>query len=453
MSGCRMSLSDAAQALQAELAGNDVQFDGVGTDSRSIQAGQLFVALRGPNFDGHAYVAKALESGAACAMVEKSLDVAAPQLVVGDTLKALGRLASHWRKQLGLPVVAVTGSNGKTTVKEMLAAVLSCTGNTYATRGNLNNDIGVPLTLLSLEPQHKMAVVEMGANHPGEIAYLTHLALPDVALLNNAAAAHLEGFGSLEGVANAKGEIFQGLQGNGVAVINADDPFAGLWHGLASPNTVITFGLENKADVTCQWQWTQEGMGIDVQTPKGEFSCQLNVIGRHNVMNALAATAASIAIDTPLDAIKTGLQAMRPVAGRLQMRKGINGSIIIDDTYNANPNSLKAALEVLAHYEGKRFVALGDMGELGEGAARLHKEAAEQCRDYKLHRFCAIGENSRYAVQSFGVGGEHFQSHEAMVEYLTAELDNKSILLIKGSRSMRMERIVDGLSLPNNKGV
>jgi len=447
MSGCRMKLSDAAKALQVELTGSDVEFDGVSTDSRSVRPGQLFVALKGPNFDGHEYVGQAIKSGAAAAMVQTRLDIKAPQLVVGNCLKALGQLGSYWRRHLGLPIVAVTGSNGKTTVKEMIAAILSQIGEIYATRGNLNNDIGVPLTLLSLESKHKAAVVEMGANHPQEISYLTQLALPNVALVNNAAAAHLEGFGSLEGVANAKGEIFQGLQGKGIAVINVDDPFADLWRSLASGNRVITFGLENPADVTCEWQWTPDGMGISVNTPAGEFSAQINVIGKHNVMNALAAVSAGLAANVPLAAIKAGLQAMQAVPGRLQLKKGVNGSLLIDDTYNANPSSLKAALGVLAHFEGKKLVALGDMGELGAGAEQLHHDAGEQCREFNITQLCTVGNNSRFAVQNFGVDGHHFESHEDMIAYLEKQLDKNSILLIKGSRSMRMERIVNGLTL------
>ena len=447
MSGCKMMLSKAVPAIHAELHGNDAEFDGVSTDSRSVRPGQLFVALKGPSFDGHEYVGQAIKSGAVAAMVEQRLDVNAPQLIVGNCLKALGQLGSYWRRHLGLPIVAVTGSNGKTTVKEMIAAILSQSGEIYATRGNLNNDIGVPLTLLSLEPKHKAAVVEMGANHAQEISYLTQLTLPNVALVNNAAAAHLEGFGSLEGVANAKGEIFQGLQGKGVAVINVDDPFADLWRGLAKGNKVVTFGLENRADVTCEWQWTPEGMGISVNTPAGEFSAQLNVIGKHNVMNALAAIAASLAMGASLEAVQAGLQTMQAVPGRLQLKKGVNGSLLIDDTYNANPSSLKAALGVLAHFQGKKLVALGDMGELGAGAERLHHDAGEQCREFNITQLCAVGNYSQSAVQAFGVDGHHFESHEAMVAYLENQLDKNSILLIKGSRSMRMERIVNGLTL------
>lgn len=446
MSGCQLFLEEAAQAIEADLFGENLQFAGVSTDSRSIQPGQLFVALTGPNFDGHDYAAKAVDSGASCVLVESQLDVTVPQLVVKDSLKALGRLGAYWRRKLAMLIVAVTGSNGKTTVKEMLASILSQTGETFATRGNLNNDIGVPLTLLSLEQKHQTAVVELGANHLGEIAYLTNLTAPDVAVVNNAAAAHLEGFGSLDGVANAKGEIFQGLQGKGRAVINVDDPYAQLWHSLASPNKVTTFGMQNEADVTCHWQWADQGMELNISTPVGEVSCELKLIGRHNVMNALAATAAAIAANTPLVAIKSGLQAMRPVPGRLQLKQGINGSKLIDDTYNANPSSLKAALEVLSHFEGKKILALGDMGELGEGAEQLHFEAGERSRELNLNQLCAIGKNSQRAVNAFGENGRHYASHEAMIEYLAAELDEKSVLLIKGSRSMRMERIVDGLS-------
>lgn len=452
MSGCNMTLASIAKAIDAELVSADAalqhqRIDGVSSDSRALMPGQLFVALKGPNFDAHDYLAQALAAGAVAVMVERRMSVAAPQLVVGDTLQALGKLGAAWRQELGLPMIAVTGSNGKTTVKEIMASILAQTGPIFATKGNLNNDIGVPLTLLSIETQHVAAVVEMGANHAKEIEYLTNLTHPNVAVLTNAAAAHLEGFGSLAGVANAKGEIFQGLQGTGWAVINADDQYVDLWRQLAAPNSIITFGLNNAADVSCQWQWSQQGMQLDVSLPEDNFSCHLDLIGRHNVMNALAAIAATKSAGVPVEAIKQGIEAMQAVPGRLQMKQGAGEAMVIDDTYNANPTSLRAALDVLTHFQGQKVLALGDMGELGEDTPALHREAGGTAKSLGIDRLYALGENSALAVQEFGANAEHFNSHESLVDALKKAMHKDTVVLVKGSRSMKMERVVAGITI------
>jgi UDP-N-acetylmuramoyl-tripeptide--D-alanyl-D-alanine ligase len=445
MAGCEISLMDAAAALQARLVGGNAVFTGVSSDSRAVQPGELFVALCGPNFDAHDFAEDARKAGAVALLVDHELRCALPQLVVPDTLRALGQLGAYWRSQLTIPVIAVTGSNGKTTVKEILKSIFSRLGDTLATRGNLNNHIGVPLTLLSINKQHKAAVIEMGANHPNEISYLTNITRPDVALINNAAPVYLEGFGSLEGVAKAKGEIYQGLDKKGTAIINADDQFAPLWRQLARNNRQLTFGLQQPADVSCQWQGDINGNRLNVRTPMGEFSCVMKLLGRHNVMNALAATTAAVAANVALPVIAEGIAALSAVPGRMQLKPGVNGARIIDDTYNANPNSLRAGLEVLAACEGKRFLVLGDMGELGENTLELHKQAGLDAARLKIDRVFTLGGFSQEAAQAFGSNARHFEDVDALVNSVVPQLSKDVTVLVKGSRMMRMERVVAAL--------
>jgi len=474
MSGCKLLLSQVAPQIDAQLVGADLEFDGVSTDTRAVGAGQLFVALKGPNFDAHDFVEDAVSAGAVALLVERRLDIALPQLVVNDSLIGLGRLAAYWRSLLAIPFAAVTGSNGKTTVKEMLAAIFSQQGDTLATSGNLNNHIGVPLTVLSISAQHKAAVIEMGANHAGEIAYLTNIVKPTVAIINNAAAAHLEGFGSLEGVAKAKGEIYQGLVADGVAIINADDSFASLWRSLTKKYRTISFGLKPGAEVSCQWQGNIDGNQLEIKTPQGQFTCAIKLVGEHNVMNALAATAVALGANVGLETIKAGLESLASVPGRLQSKPGVDGVRIIDDTYNANPNSLRAGLDVLAACAGSKYLVLGDMGELGDDAAQLHTEAGERARTLGIDKLFTLGEFSQQAAIAFGDNAAHFNSLDPLIEALRLALSKwalsqqqvtrqerlnqenqgqghaKVTLLIKGSRMMHMERVVDALSLDSS---
>jgi len=361
----------------------------------------------------------------------------------------LGRLAAAWRAHYAVPMAAVTGSNGKTTTKEMIAAILSRRGAVLATRGNLNNDIGVPLTLLRLRDEHRFAVIEMGANHAGEIAYLTGLARPDVAVITNAAAAHLEGFGSLEGVGRAKGEIFAGLRTGGVAVINADDAMAPLWFELAGDAQVRRFALDADAEVRGQWRAEHGGGHLKLTTPAGETHIHLPLAGRHNAMNALAAAAVTEALGAGLDDIRAGLESLVPVHGRLERIAGVGGMHIIDDTYNANPASLAAALDVLTGEEGSRWLVLGDMGELGQDGARLHAEAGALARAAGVERLLALGELTREAVQAFGAGAEHFADVETLVAVLRRDWPGLGTVLVKGSRSMHMERVIEALRADN----
>ena len=448
-----MLLSQAAQALGGKLLGSDVLFNAVSSDSRAITPGDLFVALQGERFDGSAFVAGALQSGAVAAMVNadrvKELSATGTQssiLLVEDTRLALGRLAAYWRAQFSIPVVAVTGSNGKTTVKEMLASILRVAAGdadaVLATKGNLNNDIGMPLTLLRLRATHRYAVIEMGMNHTGEIDYLTRLARPDVAIVNNASGAHLAGLGSVEAVARAKGEIFAGLPANGIAVINADDDFAPLWREQAGNRTAIEFALERAVAILAQWQVQGYGARIEVDTPQGSFNADLQVPGVHNVRNALAATAAAVALHIPLPDIAAGLENFSGVAGRLQRKPALHGAVLIDDTYNANPASLRSAIKVLMQAAGKTILVLGDMGELGSDAARLHGEIGAEARDMGVDELLALGELSSHAVREFGTGARHFERIEDLLAALDKDMDANSTVLVKGSRFMKMERVV-----------
>jgi len=440
-----MRLSEAAQVLSARQTGADVAFRGVSTDSRQPMPGALFFALQGPNFDGHAYVDAAREQGAAAAAVSKPCASPLPQIRVRDTRLALGRLTAHWRNRFDIPVIAVTGSNGKTTVRAMTAAILSRCGRALSTQGNLNNDIGLPLTLARLDPADRFAVVEMGANHPGEIGYLTGIARPTIGVVTNAGPAHLEGFGNLPGVARAKGELFAGLAGDAVAVINADDEFAPLWRELAAHCRTVEFGLTAGSDITAAWRGDAGGSDIDLATPQGSIALRLPLPGRHNVMNALAASAVAQLAGAGLDDIRQGLEALAPVDGRFNVHRLPGDITLIDDTYNANPGSLQVALEVLAESGGDTWLVLGDMGELGAAAPELHRQAGELARDAGITRVYGLGELAHAAVAGFAGPGAAFDSLEQLLEGLYSELHGPLHILVKGSRRMHMERVVDAL--------
>jgi UDP-N-acetylmuramoyl-tripeptide--D-alanyl-D-alanine ligase len=445
-----MHLSEAAIATKGRVIGQDVLFNSVGTDSRSLSQGQLFVALKGEHFDGHAYVQQSLSQGAIAAMASLDQTGLSPTLLVKDTRLSLGDLAAYWRQKFTLPLAAITGSNGKTTVKEMLASILRvATGDEnaiLATQGNLNNDIGLPLTLLKLRQQHRYAVVEMGMNHIGEISYLTAISRPTVALINNATLAHLGGLGSVEAIAKAKGEIFEGLAADGVAVINADDTFAPLWKKLAAPRQIMTFGLgaglDIGADVTARYQLQADGSDVQLQSPQGATEFHLPVSGLHNIRNALAAATAALAIQIPLMAIAKGLASFSGVKGRLQHRAGINGALVIDDSYNANPASVKAAIDVLAARPEEKLLVLGDMGELGASAAKMHAEIGSYSKTSGIKTLYALGDLSRETAKAFGKGATHYASPEALVHDLAQNMKTGVTVLVKGSRFMQMERVV-----------
>ncbi|MGR9107457.1 MAG: UDP-N-acetylmuramoyl-tripeptide--D-alanyl-D-alanine ligase [Gammaproteobacteria bacterium] len=446
----KMSLSEAAQIVGGRIEGADLAFSSVSIDTRAMRRGDLFVAIKGLNFDAHDFLDDARQQGAVAAVVSREIDCGMPYIRVDDTRTALGKLAREWRKRCGIPVVGVTGSNGKTTVKEMLAAIFAVNGEVLYTRGNLNNDIGVPLTLLGLHEKHSRAVIEMGANHPGEIAYTAELALPDVAVITNAGSAHLEGFGSPEGVARAKGELVQGLSDTGTAVLNADDPFFEFWKSLAGTRRVISFGLDAKAEVRADgltMNWTAAGFSNRFRLLHGnsETPIDLRLAGRHNISNALAAAGAALALGIGPAVIRQGLEQVKPVHGRMQAVAGLKGCLLIDDTYNANPSSFRAAMDVLAQIPGELWVILGAFAELGDSSAALHREVGYYAKNQGAIRFLATGNEAAEAVAAFGEGGIFFTNQNELIEASKKMLNRDVIALVKGSRSQRMERVIEAL--------
>ena len=443
-------LSAIRLATGGRLVGDDRAISGVSTDTRAIGQGQLFVALRGERFDAHDFIGQAVAAGAAALLVSDQASVPAgvPAVVVDDTRLALGKLAAAWRARFTIPVIAVTGSNGKTTTKEMIAAILKAQFGdaVLATRGNLNNDIGLPLTLLALDETHLAAVIEMGMNHPGEIAYLAGLGAPNVALVTNAQRAHLEGMGDMDEVAREKGSIFTGLAAGGVAVINADDAYADLWRALAGKHRQLSFGIEQVADV--HGALRQHGLEsrLTLRTPEGTVELRLAVPGRHNARNAAAAAAACLAAGIPLTAVVTGLEHFSGVKGRLQIRQGRAGALVIDDTYNANPDSVRAAIEVLAATIGHKVLVLGDMGEIGEASGQYHDEIGGYAKSQGIDLLFGLGEACQQAVRNFGEGGRHFTDIEKLIAAVNKELGPETAVLVKGSRFMKMERVADAIA-------
>jgi UDP-N-acetylmuramoyl-tripeptide--D-alanyl-D-alanine ligase len=445
-----MMLSDCAENVQGQLIGNDVEVSSVSIDTRAIKPGQLYIAIKGHNFDGNEFVDKAEQAGASAAIVHKGITATIPHIVVDDTRLALAELAGAWRKKVPVSVVGITGSNGKTTVKEMVAAILSVNGNTLFTQGNLNNDIGVPLTLLRLNEQHRYAVIEMGANHPGEIEYTSNYAQVDVAVITNVGAAHIEGFGSVDGVAKAKGEIIQTLKQAGVAVINRDDKYFDYWKSVAGTRKIISFGLDDGANVTAHTAKTEVinnefSTTFDLMTEQGVTTVKLKLAGQHNVVNALAATAACLALGIDLKQIKQGLESVKPVTGRLQPLVSRLGNIVIDDTYNANPASLKAGLDVLVNCAGKPWLVLGAFGELGPESVKIHEKIGELIKSAGVVRLLAVGSDARNAVKVFGAGATFFETQNELIDVLKQALKGDEAILIKGSRAQHMENVVAAL--------
>ncbi|MBK7648403.1 MAG: UDP-N-acetylmuramoyl-tripeptide--D-alanyl-D-alanine ligase [Betaproteobacteria bacterium] len=446
-------LSQVADATQGRLIGNDVEVTGVSTDTRTVADGQLFIALSGERFDAHDFLDQAITAGATALLVsdESKLPAGCSAVVVGDdTRLALGRLAAAWRARFSLPVIAVTGSNGKTTTKEMVAAILKVAFGTsvLSTRGNLNNDIGLPLTLLGLRPTHRAAVIEMGMNHPGEIAYLAQIGSPTVALVTNAQRAHLEGMGDLEEVAREKGSIFGGLLPNGVAIINADDTYADFWRGMAGVHAVRTFGIDHAADVRGAVRQHGLEIAIELSAAEGAAAITLHIPGRHNARNAVAAAAACLAAGVTMADVAAGLEAFSGVKGRLQRRAGNKGAEILDDTYNANPDSVRAGIDVLAATIGRKLMVLGDMGEIGEASGQFHDEVGGYAKSQGIDRLFAFGDAAQQAVRNFGEGAKHYCNIEKLIAAVDKELGPDTTVLVKGSRFMKMERVVDALAAP-----
>ncbi len=444
-----MALKQAAKILNGSCTGENVRFLSVSTDTRNLQAGDLYIALHGDSFDGHDYIKQAQQAGAVAAVVHKEIITDLPLIKVENTRIALGKLAAEKRKEFRGKVAGITGSNGKTTVKEMLSAIVEKQGSVLATQGNFNNDIGLPLTLLRMQ-QEDFAVIEMGANHAGEIAYLTSITQPDVVLINNAAAAHLEGFGSLKGVAEAKGEIYQGLSEQGIAVINKDDAYADYWKSLTENKRTIEFSMQDKsADIYGQWQSNELGNIITVNVFGNELKIRLKVYGAHNVMNALAAISVAEALQVKHEFIVQALEEFSAVKGRLKFYKADENLTVIDDTYNANAASLFAGIDVLVEQPGEHWLVLGDMGELGDDEQRIHFDAGMKARKSGVNRLLVLGEASRHAGEAFGENSTHFESKDELILFIKKQQQKepakKRVILVKGSRFMQMEQIVESI--------
>jgi len=426
---------------------NTTEITGFSTDTRTLKPGNAFIALHGENFDGHDFLQRAHDMGAVLAIVHhQNPTIPLMQLEVSDTLKSLGLMATEYRKTLRCPVISLTGSNGKTTVKEMIAAILP--KPSYATEGNLNNHIGVPLSVLRINADHQYAVLELGANHIGEIAYTTAIAAPDVVLINNIAPAHIGEFGSIEGVAKTKGEIYQGLKPQGVAVVNDDDAYAHFWDEHLKDKRVIRFSKEKVADIYAT-DITLDAKGcasFTINWENSRYSVSLNLPGKHMVSNALAASACCLGIGLSMTTIIEGLESFSGVKGRLQHKAGLQGAVIIDDTYNANLKSVLTALDVLAHCQGTRYFIMGDMGELGEHAIAHHEAVGLHAKELGIDGIFTVGDLTTYTNKAFGPTAQHFVDKPSLITALLPLLNTNATVLVKGSRSAKMEEIVAALS-------
>ena len=478
-----ISFSQLAEALalhgdnRAALTGADVEFSSISINSRTIQKRDIFVAIKGDNFDAHEFVSQAEENGACGLIVEKKVDCQLPQLVVAQTREALGEVALLWRRKFSLPIIAITGSCGKTTVKEMTSAILRSSfkekDSVLATLGNLNNDIGVPLTLMRLNANHKAAVIELGANHQGEIAQLVKMVEPDVALITNAGHAHIEGFGSIEGVAKAKSEIYSGLtlpaSKSGTAIVNIDDSFADQWIQCNQQAVIegsvqlLTFGLEKTADVSTDYQHKEDGIALVLSTPSGQQSLMLKRFGQHNIYNALAAASAALAIGCSLTEIKNGLENLPEVSGRFERKEGLNGIVIFDDTYNANPGSVKAGINALQQIAQQQenhndiVVILGDMGELGEQSKQLHFQLGSDIAELGVTLLLTVGDETQQTHRAYCskmndlnknyTTAKHFMNKDELLNDVKDKFHDKELILVKGSRSMAMEKVVSAMEV------
>ena len=439
-------LSELSLWLGGHVHGGDASIAGVANDTRLLMPGMLYVALRGERLDGHAYLAQAKAAGAVAALVaqaDAAIDL--PQLIVADPLLALGDLARLHRGRMSARVAGITGSNGKTTVKTLTASILSRVGPCHANAGNRNNEVGLPLAVLDLEAAHEFAVFEMGAGKPGDIAYLAAIAQPQVGLVNNVAPAHLERLGSTDGVAETKGAVYEVLPADGVAIINADDPFADAFVRRVSARRILRFRIDADADVRAKVLSVGEQCRFRLIAPCGEGEIVLPLPGAHNISNALAAASIACAFDAPFDAIRVGLESVSGVAGRLRLLRQPGGYSLIDDTYNANPASVGAAIRTLVSLPGEPWLVLGDMGELGPQAEALHAQIGTFARDAGLSRLFTLGTLSRAASAAFGTGAQHFEQRDALVSALRSALEPGVVCLIKGSRSAGMERVLAAL--------
>jgi UDP-N-acetylmuramoyl-tripeptide--D-alanyl-D-alanine ligase len=443
-------LATLAGFIGAKFSGADVSCAGISVDTRTLLPQELYVALKGQKMDGHAFVKEAETKGAVGIIASEKIDTSLPTLIVPDTLLALGQLAKAYRDTFAIPMVAVTGSCGKTTVKDMLYSILSCAYPVLATQGNFNTEVGLPLTLLKLTAEHRAAVIEMGARKVQEIAYLMNLASPSVSILTNAGIAHVEIFGSEQDIAKAKGEIFECLAPTGTAVINQDDKHCGYWKNLLQGQKLITFGLENtgnqKPDITCLRLQQDSGVQFELLTDIGTIPIQMSVLGKHNVMNALAAAAGARAMGVSLENIQKGLAQFKAVPGRLENKIGFFGAHIIDDTYNANPTSVSAAMEVLVQSPREKILVLGDMKELGSKGPRLHYQVGVEAKQLGIEQIFCVGDLTTHTVEGYGLGAKHYANKQDLIDEIKRSIEARpSTVLIKGSRSMEMEEVVRAL--------
>jgi UDP-N-acetylmuramoyl-tripeptide--D-alanyl-D-alanine ligase len=446
----KMMLSEIAKIIAGIHVGADAVISSVSINTRTIRPGDLYVAIKGQQFDGNNFVGNAESAGAIAAILNEGNPTSLPHVTVNDTRLALGQFAAAWRAKADAKVIGITGSNGKTTVKEMTAAILNLDDPVLFTQGNLNNDFGVPLTLLRLNENHQYAVIEMGANHLSEIAYTSAIAHADVVILNNAGAAHIEGFGSLDGIAKGKGEIIETLKPDGIAVLNKDDKYFEYWKSIARSRRVISFGFDETADVRAQNIQTQIinyafATSFDLVTTASKVQVNMKLAGQHNVKNALAATSAALALGIDLDKIKSGLESVKPVTGRLQPLVGRLGNIVIDDTYNANADSLKAGVDVLINCHGQHWVVLGAFNELGADSPKIHEDIGKLLSSKGVVRLLAIGPDAKNSVRSFGKGAAFFNSQDELINALNQELTGAETILIKGSRAQHMENVAAAL--------
>jgi UDP-N-acetylmuramoyl-tripeptide--D-alanyl-D-alanine ligase len=445
--GLKLSLNVLAKVVGSDADFADLTVSGAKIDTRKIEQGDLFVALSGEHVDGHNYLAQAREAGATAALVSELQNDALPQILVPDVRKAFAQIAHAWLEQTRARIVAITGSNGKTSVKEMVSAILRQVGPVTSTQGNYNNDLGVPLTVCCLDQEDKFAVIEMGTNHPGEIEALVKIAVPDVAVINNIAAAHIEGFGSLEGVAREKGQIYAGLKADGVAIVNTDMPYQKIWQPLIAGRKTLGFALEKEADIKADYiQLDPASSHYLVKIDGVSHHFNLPLPGMHNVNNALAAIAVCRALEVPVDAMVRGLSSMQSVPHRLQIRHGLAGARLIDDTYNANPGSYQQALNTLAGFDGQHWLVLGDFGELGADAETIHQQMGLQAREAGVSRLFTVGDSSRMAAESFGEGAQHYEHIDLLQQQLQQELSRDVTCLIKGSRFMQLDKLADQLA-------
>lgn len=446
-----MKLSTIAKEIHARLYGADLDFSTLAIDSRKMKKGELFAAIVGEQFDGHDFIHDAILSGAQAVLAsraplsdeEKSVSF----LVVKDTTQALGEFAAFWRKQYPIPMIGITGSCGKTTVKGMTEAICQLQGKTLATKGNFNNHIGLPLTLLQLDESYQQAVIEMGANHSGDIRYLGNIAKPTISVINNISPAHLQGFGSVEGVAKTKAEIYEILPPDGIAILNIEEPFSEKWREIIHPRTFLTFGLSKQADIyASDIVLDCDFVAFQLHILKTSCSVKINIPGKHTVINALAAAACTHALGINIETIVKGLASFEGVPGRLRRFAGLKGATVIDDSYNANPGSMKAALEVLATFSGQRMFIMGDMGELGEETIHYHSEIGKTAQQIGIERLYAVGSLSEHAVKAFGVGAKHFPDKQSLLADLKVSLNSQTVILVKGSRSAGMEVVTKALT-------